>query len=132
LTSPAFPGTVFRVRDNGSYGNGKTQENWIDIAYTDPQKAKSMLLKGVEFSPVSPEEAQKISESRSYVENKPNLKSADITPPETTSAFGRMAGIPKKPEDFSLSHAYDSAEASKANALKALEGFQGTLQGSSA
>ena len=44
LTSPNYPGTVFRVRDSGAYGNGKTQENWVDIAYTDPEKAKHMLL----------------------------------------------------------------------------------------
>ena len=64
LSSPNFPGTVFRVRDNGGYGNNKTGENWVDVAFSDPQKAKSMLLRGVPFTPITADEAQKISESQ--------------------------------------------------------------------
>jgi hypothetical protein len=59
LKSPAFRDTVFRVRDNGGYGNGKTGENWIDIAYTDPRKAKSMMLHGVLFGADHPEKRRK-------------------------------------------------------------------------
>jgi hypothetical protein len=72
LTSPNYPGVVFRVRDNGGYGNGKTRENWVDIAYTDPEKAKHMMLRDVPFSPITPEAAQAISASR------PNLLQTPI------------------------------------------------------
>ena len=74
LSSPNFPGMVFQVRDNGGYGNGKTGENWIDIAYTDPQKAKSMLLRGVPFTPITPEQAQTMSASRSNIDHTPQLQ----------------------------------------------------------
>ena len=74
LSSPAFPDMVFQVRDNGGYGNGKTGENWIDVAFTDPQKAKSMLLRGVPFTPITPEQAQKISESRENITHTPRLQ----------------------------------------------------------
>ena len=74
LSSPAFPDVVFQVRDNGGYGNGKTGENWIDVAFTDPQKAKSMLLRGVPFTPITPEQAQKISESRENITHTPRLQ----------------------------------------------------------
>src|SRR4029077_15416528 len=63
----------------------------------------------------------------------PGGAASTTTPPETTRALGRMAGISKAPEEFSpKQHAYDSAEATKANALIALEGLRGTLQGASA
>ena len=74
LSSPNFPGMVFQVRDNGGYGNGKTGENWIDIAYTDPQKAKSMLLRGVPFTPITPEQAQTLSASRPNIDHTPQLQ----------------------------------------------------------
>ena len=55
----------------------------------------------------------------------------------TTSAFGRMAGIPALPEatatnDQSAARAYDEARVAKESALAALQGFKGSLQGSSA
>ena len=74
LSSPNFPGMVFQVRDNGGYGNNKTGENWIDIAYTDPQRAKSMLLRGVPFTPISSEQAQEISASRENITHTPQLQ----------------------------------------------------------
>ena len=74
LSSPNFPGMVFQVRDNGGYGNGKTGENWIDIAFTDPQKAKSMLLRGVPFTPITPEQAQTMSASRENITHTPRLQ----------------------------------------------------------
>lgn len=64
LTSPQFPGVVFRVMDNGGYGNGKTGTNWIDIAYKDPEKAKSQKLRNVQFQVVTASEAEKISADR--------------------------------------------------------------------
>ena len=78
LSSPSFPGTVFRVRDNGGYGNGKTKENWVDIAYTDPQKAASVLLRGIPFTPISVDEAQKISESRPNLDHTPRLRALAV------------------------------------------------------
>lgn len=64
LVSDQHPGVVFRVRDNGGYGNNRTGRNWIDIAYTDPEMAKRSKLRNVNFQVVSAEEARKIAAQR--------------------------------------------------------------------
>ena len=58
LISEAHPGIVFKVMDNGSFGNGKTDKSWVDIAFTDPEKAKSFKEHGVRFEPVTAEHAE--------------------------------------------------------------------------
>ena len=92
LSSPNFPGTVFRVRDNGGYGNNKTGENWIDVAFSDPQKAKSMMLRGVPFTPISADEAQKISESRPELKHTPQLRALAV--PGGSFSYEEPTGLP--------------------------------------
>jgi hypothetical protein len=65
LVSDQYPGVVFRVRDNGGYGNARTGRNWIDIAYTSAAAAKRNKLRDVEFRVVNAADARKIAESRS-------------------------------------------------------------------
>jgi hypothetical protein len=64
LASKQFPGVVFRVRDNGGYGNNRTGRNWIDIAYTNPQMAKRSKIRNVEFYVITPQQAQQMSAQR--------------------------------------------------------------------
>jgi len=61
LVSDQHPGAVFRVMDNGGYGNGRTGNSWIDIAYRDPSKAKSGTQHNVSFKVVTPQQAANIS-----------------------------------------------------------------------
>lgn len=64
LTSPQHPGVVFRVMDNGGYGNGRTGTGWVDIAFKDPQKALTNKQRNVEFNIISKAEAERIAASR--------------------------------------------------------------------
>lgn len=61
LKSDAYPGVVFKVMDTGGYGNGKKGNDWVDIAWKDPQKAKETIKKGVTFVVISEEEARGIA-----------------------------------------------------------------------
>jgi hypothetical protein len=63
LYSPQFPGVVFRVRDNGSYGNYRTGVNWIDIAFKDPAKATAFKI-SAPFQVISAARAKQISSAR--------------------------------------------------------------------
>jgi hypothetical protein len=64
LASPQYPGVVFRVRDNGGYGNNRTGLNWIDIAWTDAEKAKASKQRNVEFQVVDEKTANQIRSQR--------------------------------------------------------------------
>ena len=67
LISSKYPGVVFRVMDNGGYGNNKTGRNWIDIAWTDPERAKAGTQRNLDFQVVSATEAREIAEQRRRV-----------------------------------------------------------------
>ena len=64
LESPNYPGVVFKVMDNGGFGNNKTGNSWVDIAFRDPEPAKSMTEQGVPFRPISEEQAKEIRSNR--------------------------------------------------------------------
>ena len=63
LRSPAYPGIVFKVSDTGSYGKGKGKD-WIDIAWTDPAKARNYKKANTLFEVIPPGEAFRISGTR--------------------------------------------------------------------
>ena len=58
LRSDAYPNVVFKVMDNGGYGNNRTGLNWIDIAWTDPEKAKRVKQRDVHFELITAAEAK--------------------------------------------------------------------------
>lgn len=60
LMSPSHPLVVFKVMDNGSRGNGITDKSWVDIAFTDPKKAKNYKRNGVRFEPITPSQADEV------------------------------------------------------------------------
>ena len=64
LASPAYPNVVFKVMDNGGYGNNKTKENWIDIAWTDPVMAQRFTKRNVPFKVIDKATANRIAASR--------------------------------------------------------------------
>jgi len=64
LTSPRYPGVVFKVMDNGGYGNNKTGRNWIDIAWTDPAQARKFKQRNIPFYMVDAKEARRIAADR--------------------------------------------------------------------
>ena len=64
LASPAYPNVVFKVMDNGGYGNNKTKENWIDIAWTDPEMAKRFTKRNVPFKVIDKTTASRIASNR--------------------------------------------------------------------
>lgn len=59
MTSPDFPGVLFRVMDTGSYGNGRGR-GWVDIAFRDPRKAKMFKSENVRFNVISDEVAERL------------------------------------------------------------------------
>jgi len=74
LTSEQYPGTVFKVVDNGGHGNGQTGNNWMDIAWRDPNMSTGENPNGTNrngkngfatFNVVSKEEAAAVAAQRS-------------------------------------------------------------------
>lgn len=64
LISAAYPGVVFKVMDNGGYGNGKTGRDWVDIAWKDPEMAKRFTRRNITFQTVDYRDAKRIANSR--------------------------------------------------------------------
>lgn len=64
LISAAYPGVVFKVMDNGGFGNNKTGRDWIDIAWKDPAMARRFMQRGITFQTVDYHEARRIAASR--------------------------------------------------------------------
>jgi hypothetical protein len=64
FVSPAYPDVVFKVMDNGGYGNNKTGRNWIDIAWANPQRAKDFVKRNVRFQVVDAKTAKAVANQR--------------------------------------------------------------------
>jgi len=64
LISAAYPGVVFKVMDNGGYGNGKTGRDWIDIAWKDPAMARKFTQRNITFEAIERQEAKRIAAAR--------------------------------------------------------------------
>ena len=64
LESPNFPGVPFKVADHGDFGDNKAGNDWVDIAYRDPEKARGWSEQGVPFKPITEEQAKEMRTSR--------------------------------------------------------------------
>ena len=64
LESPNYPGVPFKVMDNGGFGNNKTGNGWVDIAFRDPEQARNMTEQNVPFRPIIEERAKEMVSNR--------------------------------------------------------------------
>ena len=64
LESPNYPGVPLKVMDNGGFGNNKTGNGWVDIAFRDPEMARNFTAQDVPFRPISEERAKEMVSSR--------------------------------------------------------------------
>src|SRR5262245_6172592 len=64
LESPHYPGVVFKVMDNGGFGNERTGNSWVDIAVRDPLPAREMKNQNIPFRPITEEQARDMVSAR--------------------------------------------------------------------